>query len=185
MLVSKGININPLFVDYGQLSAKQELVACRKVVTLLHLNKLKIVKVEGVRPSKTSNQLINTSAESAYYPNRNLLLISLASIYAFDTASTIVVIGITRAAESSSIFPDTKPHFLHSITNTLHLSCDSNLTVMAPLQDMTKEEIIQYATNVGFPWKITYSCYSGRSSPCGSCLGCRQRRDATRTLLGS
>jgi 7-cyano-7-deazaguanine synthase len=176
ILSKQDFDIYPLFVDYGQLSARMELKSCKSVCKFLSINNLKIVSAKSIASLSPPNQLINEENADPVFPNRNLMLLTVASIYAANIHSAAIAIGITRSSEI--IYPDCTYQFLQTATHTLNISFGRNIDILAPLQDFTKNEVVKVAMEERIPITSTYSCFVGEKDPCMKCQGCRNRVNA-------
>ena len=50
--------------------------------------------------------------------------------------------------------------------------------MLAPLIEMTKEDIVLSGLKANTPFELTYSCYKGDLEPCGICESCLRRSRA-------
>lgn len=115
-----------------------------------------------------------------YVPARNTIFLS----YALAVCETSeaggcrdVFIGVNALDYSG--YPDCRPAFIESFQQTARLGTRlTQFTIHAPLQHLTKAEIIQRGTELGVPFEITHSCYdpTAQGLACGRCDSCLLRR---------
>lgn len=114
---------------------------------------------------------------STYVPARNLIFLSFATAYAESIGASDLFIGVNSVDYSG--YPDCRPTFIESFRQTAKLAtclADTNEEwhIHAPLQALSKAEIILLATRLNVPLHLTHSCYNpasdGRS--CGKCDSC-------------
>jgi 7-cyano-7-deazaguanine synthase len=78
----------------------------------------------------------------------------------------------------SSGYPDCRPEFYASISETLRLGSKLGaqygvaIQVETPLIALSKAEIVRAALEAGAPLEQTWSCYEGGARPCGRCDSC-------------
>lgn len=178
LLVKKGYDLYPLFVNYGQLAAAKEQQSSFDICNFLQIRKLTVIQAQGIADLATSNELTSEVADSPLFPNRNMILLSLAATYASKVNCSGISIGITKASPGAPIYPDCTSQFLQLANSTIHISCDRSISIFAPLADMTKDQIVELAIKEKLPLGITYSCFRGKEFPCGQCQGCISRKSA-------
>jgi 7-cyano-7-deazaguanine synthase len=110
-----------------------------------------------------------------YVPGRNLIFLSLAIALAEARGATQVSIGVNALDYSG--YPDCRPEFIESFRHTAALALrtgveGSPVTVITPLIDMTKAQIVRRGVELGAPLELTWSCYRGNDAPCGDCDSC-------------
>ena len=106
-----------------------------------------------------------------YLPGRNLLLLGAAALYGGVHETPNLAIGLL----ASNPFPDATTDFLRSLERTAGLAMDTSFTVLTPLGDMHKDDVIR--AGQGMPVQEALSCASpvgGRH--CGVCGKCGERR---------
>lgn len=106
-----------------------------------------------------------------YLPDRNLLLLGAAALYGGVNETPNLAIGLL----ASNPFPDATTDFLRSLERTAGLAMDTSFTVLTPLGDMHKADVVR--AGVGMPVEKALSCASpmdGRH--CGVCGKCGERR---------
>lgn len=100
-------------------------------------------------------------------PGRNAVLIALAAAVAQDRGGGTVLIGCN--GDDDAGFPDCRPGFIAAMRDAVELASTGTVTVAAPLLGWTKARIGAQARRLGVPVELTWSCYRGLVSPCGTC----------------
>ncbi|MBS1371558.1 MAG: 7-cyano-7-deazaguanine synthase QueC [Lentisphaeria bacterium] len=115
-----------------------------------------------------------------YVPARNLIFLSFATAWAEVLGARDIFIGVNSVDYSG--YPDCRPAFIESFRETARLGTCAvdegwSYRINAPLQTMSKAEIIRTGTRLGVDYGLTTSCYNpdpeGRS--CGRCDSCALR----------
>lgn len=123
---------------------------------------------------------VGDSVPVTYVPARNLVFLSLAASWGEVIGAHDIFIGVNSVDYSN--YPDCRAPFIASFAETARLgtcAVDDNWQwhIHAPLQDLSKAEIIKLGTSLGVDYSLTTSCYdpdeAGRS--CGRCDSCRLR----------
>jgi 7-cyano-7-deazaguanine synthase len=109
-------------------------------------------------------------------PYRNLIMLSHAAAYAATDGYNVLAYG--AHAGDAAIYPDCRPAFVTNLKHTLYAGDYSKIELEAPLLGMNKRQIAQYAMKLGVPIEKTWSCYEGKSKPCGKCGACVARAEA-------
>ncbi len=115
-----------------------------------------------------------------YVPARNTIFLALAAGWAEVLGARDIFIGVNAVDYSG--YPDCRPEFIEAFEKSLNLGTkaadeDWKFKIHAPLQNMSKSEIIKLGLSLGVDYSLTTSCYDpdddGR--PCGKCDSCRIR----------
>jgi len=170
MAHEEGIVINPLFVDYGQLSSNREWNACEQLHERYGLPLVKRMDVSGfgrIVPSGITDPTMRIN-EDAFLPGRNLLLLLCGAAYAYSVQADGVAIGLLSPEDC--LFPDQTLDFLRKTEDMIETAMKKRITVLAPLIEFTKADILSLATARGL--QDTYSCHAGGNEPCGKCVAC-------------
>jgi len=170
MAHEEGIVINPLFVDYGQLSSNREWNACEQLHERYGLPLVKRMDVSGfgkIVPSGITDPTMRIN-EDAFLPGRNLLLLLCGAAYAYSVQADGVAIGLLNPEDC--LFPDQTLDFLRKTEDMIETAMKKRITVLAPLIEFTKADILSLATARGL--QNTYSCHAGGNEPCGKCVAC-------------
>jgi 7-cyano-7-deazaguanine synthase len=169
----------PLFFDYGQLAAKQEWKACLAVHERFGLPRPVKMDLSGFGrtvPSGLSTQSLRIN-EDAFLPCRNLVFLVAGGSYAYAKKASAVMIGLLN--EAQRIFPDQSAVFLTETEKLLEKALAGvRIRAIAPLMNLTKRDVLRLAEKRGISG--TYSCHSGRTTPCGLCVSCKEMENARR-----
>lgn len=115
-----------------------------------------------------------------YVPARNTIFLSLALGLAEASGARDVFIGVNALDYSG--YPDCRPEFVAEFERLANLATKAGVehdrfTIHAPLQHMTKAEIVREVQRLGLDAALSHSCYDplpdGRH--CGECDACRLR----------
>jgi len=174
--------------NYGQRH-KTELQAAKKIAKIagvphnvidikkafLHLQSSALLdKTKKINVKSEKNENLPAS----FVPGRNILFLTLASMYAYEKDITTLVIGANQVDYSG--YPDCRGCFIKSMNDALKNGLEFNIRIEAPLLNKNKKEIVLLAKELGvlnIIKKHTITCYNGVPSPgCGKCPACRIRR---------
>ena len=180
MAVAQGFNeIHTITFDYGQRHLRE--LECAKY----HINKLQDIKninitnktldvryIKDIAPvsSLTNLNIDNPNIKKmagdaqpvSYVPFRNLMFLSICSAYAESVGADTIWYGSAQA-DSLAGYWDSSKEWLDSINNLFTLNRKSKIKVVAPLIDLSKEEIIRQGVILGVDFSNTWTCYSNRS----------------------
>ena len=185
---AQGFECYALSVDYGQRH-HSELEAAHRVATMLATHEHRVINIDltafgGSALTDTRIAVPQQPSEGiplTYVPARNTIMLSLALAWAEVLDARDVFIGVNAVDYSG--YPDCRPAFIEAFEQMANLATKAGVEgrrfrVHAPLQHLTKAEIIQQGLAVGVDYAQTVSCYqadeSGRA--CGVCDSCRLRR---------
>ena len=172
MLKQKKYELLPLYVDYGHKSAELEIKSLMKICFELKLEP-KIIKLNELSAISSGLTDANIShINDPFFPNRNLLLLTIAASYAYKNSINIVSIGLL----DNMIFPDQNMEFVSAAEKTISSSLGQEIKILTPLIELDKKEVVDLAKKHKIPLEYTYSCYSGESLPCGNCKACVERQ---------
>ncbi|WP_315786398.1 7-cyano-7-deazaguanine synthase QueC [Fischerella sp. JS2] len=129
-------------------------------------------------PQKRSLEEMSQNIPVTYVPARNTIFLSFALAYAETIAAERVYIGINALDYSG--YPDCRPDYIQAMQEVFRLGTKQGregkvITIVAPLLNLKKTEIIQLGNKLGVPWELTWSCYAGGDIACGVCDACQLR----------
>ena len=176
-----------LSVHYGQRHAA-ELEAARRVANALGAFEHRVMGVDlaGIGGSALTDPGVPVPESAAagipltYVPARNTLLLSLALGWAEVVGATDIFVGVNAVDYSG--YPDCRPEFIEAFERLAQLATKAGVEgarfkIRAPLQNMTKADIIRAGAGLGVDYGLTVSCYQadGAGRACGKCDSCRLR----------
>lgn len=185
---SEGFDCYTMSFDYGQRH-RCELEAAGRIAAALGAVKHNTVKIDLRQwggSALTDDALAVPDAEDShgipitYVPARNLIFLSFATAWAEVLGARDIFIGVNSIDYSG--YPDCRPKFIESFQETARLGTCAvdegwHYSINAPLQNLSKAEIIRRGVALGVDYGLTTSCYNpdseGRS--CGKCASCSLR----------
>lgn len=115
-----------------------------------------------------------------YVPARNTIFLSLALGWAEAAGARDLCIGVNALDYSG--YPDCRPEFIAGFEALADLATKAGVEgerfrVHAPLQMLTKAEIVREGARLGLDMGLSWSCYDPTSDGlhCGACDSCRLR----------
>jgi len=187
-----GFNVHAISIDYGQRHV-QELHAARNIALAGAFAEHQIVNVaapmQGLFEQSASSQVgrrvpvphghyAAENMKTTIVPNRNMVLIAMATAYAVSINSRTV--AYAAHAGDHAIYPDCRPEFAAAIAEAMLLGNDPGVELYRPFIQLTKTDIAREAKRLRVPTHLTYSCYEGREKHCGKCGTCVERIEAFR-----
>ena len=174
--------VHTVTFDYGQRHSK-ELEAAEKQLANAKFNYTnvkftnKLLDVTYIKDIADTSSLTNDNIDTpdvkdimgeaqpkSYVPFRNLMFLSILLSYAEKMEADEVWYG---AAEADSLagYWDGSVQFVDKINQICLLNREIDVSVRAPLLEMSKKEIILNGVELGVNFGDTYTCYSG-DYPC-------------------
>ncbi len=171
--------------DYGQRHVK-ELSCAKKVCVHLGVSH-KIVNMQFMRDIASNSALTSgkpvpeghytaNNMRDTIVPNRNMIMLSIALAYAINEGASSVYYGAHSG--DHAIYPDCRPEFVESITNTAKLIHDTPIDIKVPFINGDKKTILDWGLAHGVDYSDTWTCYAGDIDPCGKCGACVERAEA-------
>ncbi len=191
--VSQGFDCYGITFSYHQRHSV-ELEAAKRVAKRIGFKDHRIIGIDAgafggsaLTDSSIDVPKMRSEAQMAggipvtYVPARNLVFLSFALAYSESIGAFDIFIGVNCCDYSG--YPDCRPQFIESFTQTANLATAASIEgkgtykIHTPIIKMTKAQIIATGTALGFDYSITHSCYDpdqlGR--PCGRCDSCLLR----------
>jgi 7-cyano-7-deazaguanine synthase len=183
---SEGFRLYALTVRYGQRHA-QELASSRAVAAALAVERhveldvnlsafggsslTSDIPVPKDRPADAAD------IPSTYVPARNTVFLSLALGWAEVLGAHDIFIGVNALDYSG--YPDCRPEYIDAFERLASLATargvhGERFRIHAPLQHLSKAEIIRRGVSLGLDYELTHSCYDPGANglACGHCDSC-------------
>ena len=173
--------------DYGQRH-RSELQAAERVARQMGVVEHKVIglNLNGIGGSALTDtsiavpETLEAGIPVTYVPARNTVFLALALGWAEVLGARDIFIGVNAVDYSG--YPDCRPEFIAAFETMANLATKAGVEgqgfrIQAPLQMMSKGEIVQAGLRHGVDYGLTVSCYQadddGRA--CGKCDSCRLR----------
>ena len=122
---------------------------------------------------------IGSEIPVTYVPFRNAHFLSAAVSWAEVLGAKTVFIGAVE--QDSSGYPDCRPAYYDAFNQLIRIGTkEGDIRVVTPLIAMRKSEIVRLGVELGAPFHVSWSCYSGENEACGVCESCVLRLRAFR-----
>jgi 7-cyano-7-deazaguanine synthase len=186
---SEGFRLYALTFRYGQRHAR-ELEAARLVAAALRVERHLELEVDlsafggssltTDAPVPKDRPIDGGGIPSTYVPARNTVFLALALAWAEALSATDIFIGVNALDYSG--YPDCRPEFIEAFERLAALATaqgvnGARLRIHAPLQHLSKAEIIRKGLALGVDYGLTHSCYdpTPAGGACGRCDSCALR----------
>lgn len=188
LALEQGFAIQAVTIDYGQRH-RRELEAARRIAKQLNVARhIELqINMRAIGGSALTDLMdvpkggVGNSIPVTYVPARNLIFLSVCVAAAEAAGASDVFIGVNALDYSG--YPDCRPEFISSFTETARLGTKSGVegeafVIHAPLQEMTKADIARECVRLGLEPSNSWSCYDPTEDglACGLCDSCRLRK---------
>ncbi|MGL5188855.1 MAG: 7-cyano-7-deazaguanine synthase QueC [Cetobacterium sp.] len=179
-------NVAAITFDYGQRHNKEILCAEKttKKLGVMH----KVIDMAAIGSQLFTSALMDKDAvlptgkyadenlQSTVVPNRNMIMVSLATAYAISFNATMVAYGAHSGDHSN--YPDCRPEFIEKLRSVLAVCHFDPIALETPYAHASKADIVSIGLELNVPFEDTWSCYDGGEYPCGECTTCNDRLEA-------
>ncbi len=189
MAKADGYDCYTMSFDYGQRH-RAELQAAERVARQQGVIEHKVIglNLNGIGGSALTDSSIEVPEAPSegipvtYVPARNTVFLSLALGWAEVLGARDIFIGVNAVDYSG--YPDCRPEFVEAFERMANLATKAGVEgdgfrIQAPLQFLSKAQIIEAGIAQGVDYSLTVSCYQadedGRA--CGKCDSCRLRSE--------
>jgi len=193
MALADGYTCYTMSFDYGQRH-RAELNAAMRVARDLGVAEHKVIglNLNGIGGSALTDSSIAVPESPGegipvtYVPARNTVFLSLALGWAEVLGARDIFIGVNAVDYSG--YPDCRPEFIEAFERMANLATKAGVEgngfrIQAPLQNMSKAEIVAAGMRLGVDYGLTVSCYQAddHGRACGKCDSCRLRAEGFAT----
>ncbi|MEO7690646.1 MAG: 7-cyano-7-deazaguanine synthase QueC [Sphingomonas sp.] len=182
-----GHRLLALSIDYNQRH-RLELAAARRIAVLLGAERHIVLPLDLsafggsalTADIAVPKEGLSEGIPVTYVPARNTIFLSLALGWAEAAGARDLYIGVNALDYSG--YPDCRPEFIAAFEGLAELATKAGVEgapfrIHAPLQNMTKADIIREADRLGLNAALSWSCYDPAPGGlhCGECDSCRIR----------
>lgn len=186
MAREQGFAVHALSVRYGQRHTS-ELDAAAAVASALGVVAHKTVTIDlrSIGGSALTDDIDVPEAGGegipvTYVPARNTIMLSVALGWAEVLGADDIFCGVNAVDYSG--YPDCRPEFIQAFQALANLATKAGvegagIQVHAPLQFLSKADIVREGVRLGVDFGLTVSCYNAddQGRACGHCDACRLR----------
>jgi len=182
-----GYRLLALSIDYNQRH-QIELAAARRIAITLAAERHVVLPLDlrAFGGSALTAEIdvpkhgVGSDIPVTYVPARNTIFLSLSLGWAEAAGARDMVIGVNALDYSG--YPDCRPEFAAAFEDMAALATKAGVEgdrfrIHAPLQHMTKADIVREGTRLGLDLGMSWSCYDPAPGGvhCGLCDSCRLR----------
>ncbi|MCK7543670.1 7-cyano-7-deazaguanine synthase QueC [Marinobacter bryozoorum] len=183
--LADGHDVHALSFDYGQKHVR-ELQVASQVCEQLGLPH-KVIDIRAMKAVMAGSALTGgsevpeghyeeESMKSTVVPNRNMILLALATGYAVTVEADAVWFGAHGG--DHAIYPDCRPEFVEKMDAVCRVANYEPVRIEAPYIRASKTDILADGLTMGLDYSQTWTCYNGREKACGACGSCVERLEA-------
>ncbi|HET8850690.1 MAG TPA: 7-cyano-7-deazaguanine synthase QueC [Marinobacter sp.] len=180
-----GHTVHALSFNYGQRHVR-ELDAARAVCEA-HGIPHRVIDIRAMNEVMAGSSLTSDidvpeghyqedTMKSTVVPNRNMILLSLATGYAVTAEAEAVWFGAHGG--DHAIYPDCRPEFIEKMDAVCKVANYQPVAIEAPFMAMDKGQILAEGLKLSLDYSQTWTCYNGRAQACGRCGSCTERLEA-------
>ena len=193
-LAARDFEVFAVHFSYGQRTEARELRSAKEVARIVGVQELLHLKIDlfrrigasaltdtaiAVPVASADETTIGSEVPVTYVPFRNAHFLSAAVSWAEVLGARTVFIGAVE--QDSSGYPDCRPAYYEAFNELIKRGTkEGDIRVVTPLIAMRKSEIVRLGVELGAPFHVSWSCYSGESEACGVCESCVLRLRAFR-----
>ena len=183
--LAQGLNVYALSFDYGQRHVRE--LECARAVCRAHSVPHKLLDIRSLSAVMAGSSLTSDmpvpeghyeedSMKSTVVPNRNMILLSLATGYAVTVGAEAVWYGAHGG--DHAIYPDCRPEFVEKMDAVCRVANYQPVAIEAPFMGLNKGDILAEGLKLGLDYSQSWTCYNGRERACGRCGSCVERLEA-------
>ena len=188
--------IHCITFDYGQrhraeietaLALSRQLgITAHTVLDASILNALTVSSLtRNDIPVPDTNQSEAKGLPNTFVPGRNILFLTLASIYAYQVQAETVITGVCETDFSG--YPDCRDEFVKSLNHAIKSGMEYNVQIETPLMRLNKAEtwaLADHYNQLDLISEHTLTCYNGIiGNGCGNCAACDLRAKGLQYFL--
>lgn len=194
VLAAREHDVYALHFSYGQRTEAKERASAEEIARLAGCREFLPLKLDlfrriggsaltdrtiAVPDAPVEESSIGAEIPVTYVPFRNAHFLSAAVSWAEVLGAKKIFIGAVE--QDSSGYPDCRPAYYEAFNELIRQGTKAgDIRVETPLIHMKKNEIVRLGVELGAPFHVSWSCYSGEREACGVCESCVLRLRAFR-----
>jgi 7-cyano-7-deazaguanine synthase len=187
--LAQGLSVHALSFNYGQRHVRelesaqwvcQTLGVPHQVIDITSLGAVMAGSALTGPAAVPEGHYAEPSMKATVVPNRNMILLSLATGYAVTASAAAVWYGAHGG--DHAIYPDCRPEFVTRMDAVCRIANYEPVRIEAPYIDLDKTAILAEGLAMNLDYSQTWTCYNGRERACGRCGSCQERLEAFANL---
>lgn len=183
--LAQGLDVHALSFDYGQRHVRelecagavcQSLSIPHKIIDIRSLSAVMAGSALTSELAVPEGHYEEESMKATVVPNRNMILLSLATGYAVTAEADAVWYGAHGG--DHAIYPDCRPEFVEKMDAVCRVANYQPVAIEAPFMGSDKGDILAEGLRLGLDYSQSWTCYNGRERACGKCGSCVERLEA-------
>lgn len=183
-LIQQGLDVYPLFFDYGQHCVETEWARLNEVLPK-GCNPPERIDISAIFTGSTSRLIKEADLwvdkvvdDDLYIPYRTMLFFAAAAARAQTVGILNVYTGFINSNHAKEI--DCTSDFMNKLDGLTESV--GPVRFHSPFRYSTKLEVAEQAVKLSVPIGRTYSCQASSSFPCGACPNCVERLNALKSI---
>lgn len=184
LLITKGIEVHPIFFDYGQHCAETEWAKVNEVLPH-EAQPPERIDLSDLFKGSNSRMIVEADLwheqvidDDLYIPYRTILFFASAAARAQTVGIFDVYSGFINSNHAKEI--DCSTEFMNGIDE---LSAGVGaIRFHAPFGTSSKSHVVRKAIELSVPIGRTFSCQASSTFPCGACPNCVERLKALKEV---
>jgi 7-cyano-7-deazaguanine synthase len=193
-LAAREHDVYALHFSYGQRTEAKERASAEEIARLTGAKELLPLRMDlfrqiggsaltdetiAVPDAPAEESAIGAEIPVTYVPFRNAHFLAASVSWAEVMGAKKIFIGAVE--QDSSGYPDCRPAYYDAFNELIRRGTKlGDIRVETPLIRMRKNEIVRLGVELGAPFHVSWSCYSGEREACGVCESCVLRLRAFR-----
>ncbi len=180
--VEMGCELYGLFANYRQRTLEKERSCSKALCNYYGVKEFREIDLgalasfggSGLFQGASEELLTEKNLVSQYVPFRNSVLISMATAWAEVIKADFIYVGATKGPWVS---PDNSPEYFAAYNQLISRGTmlKGALTVEAPMNHMSKKEVVELGLRLKVPYELSWSCHNFPKKACGICSNCMDR----------
>jgi 7-cyano-7-deazaguanine synthase len=182
-------DVRPVFFLYPSKHNAMEQEAAGRVAAHYSGRPLTRIDVAGIFSGVRSHLLLGggdipraeydrENLKKTVIPGRNTVFLSALASLAESADGDRAYVALGVHGGDHAVYPDCRPEYVDSVRQTILLSTEGKVEVIAPFISLSKAEVVRVGMEHAVPYGLTRSCYNGTDVPCRVCPTCRAREEA-------